>query len=45
MPWGFHEAIRETTAVYLALPQSGYITGVRLPVDGGFLSCGVVKRG
>ena len=32
-------------AVYLALPQSGYITGVTLPVDGGFLSTGVIKRG
>ena len=31
-------------AVYLALPQSGYITGVTLPVDGGFLSSGVIKR-
>ena len=32
-------------AVYLALPQSGYITGVTLPVDGGFMSSGVIKRG
>ena len=32
-------------AVYLALPQSGYITGVTLPVDGGFASSGVIKRG
>ena len=32
-------------AVYLALPQSGYISGVTLPVDGGFLSSGVIKRG
>ena len=31
-------------AVYLALPQSGYITGVTLPVDGGFISSGVIKR-
>ncbi len=31
-------------AVYLALPQSGYITGVTLPVDGGFMSSGVIKR-
>ena len=32
-------------AVFLALPQSGYITGVTLPVDGGFISSGVIKRG
>ncbi len=32
-------------AIYLALPQSGYITGVTLPVDGGFVSSGVIKRG
>ena len=32
-------------AVYLALPQSGYITGVTLPVDGGFDAGGVLKRG
>ena len=32
-------------AVCLALPQSGYITGVTLPVDGGFISSGVIKRG
>lgn len=32
-------------AVYLALPQSGYINGVTLPVDGGFMSSGVIKRG
>ena len=32
-------------AVYLALPQSGYITGVTLPVDGGFMASGVIKRG
>ena len=31
-------------AVCLALPQSGYITGVTLPVDGGFISSGVIKR-
>ncbi len=31
-------------AVYLALPQSGYITGVTLPVDGGFVASGVIKR-
>lgn len=32
-------------AVYLALPQSGYITGVNLPVDGGFDAAGVIKDG
>ncbi len=32
-------------AVYLALPQSGYINGVTLPVDGGFDASGVLKRG
>ena len=32
-------------AVYLALPQSGYITGITLPVDGGFMSSGVIKQG
>ena len=32
-------------AVYLALPQSGYITGITLPVDGGFMTSGVIKRG
>ena len=32
-------------AVYLALPESRYITGVTLPVDGGFASSGVIKRG
>ena len=32
-------------AVCLALPQSGYITGVTLPVDGGFIASGVIKRG
>ena len=31
-------------AVYLALPESRYITGVTLPVDGGFASSGVIKR-
>ena len=33
-----------SAAVCLALPQSGYITGVTLPVDGGFMSSGVIKR-
>ena len=32
-------------AVYLALPQSSYITGIALPVDGGFMSSGVIKNG
>ncbi|MEX3011022.1 SDR family NAD(P)-dependent oxidoreductase [Hoeflea sp. TYP-13] len=32
-------------AVYLAMPQSSYITGVTLPVDGGFDASGVIKRG
>ena len=32
-------------AVYLALPQSGYITEVTLPVDGGFVSSRAIKRG
>ena len=32
-------------AVYLALPQSRYITGVTFPVDGGFVSSGVIKSG
>ncbi|WP_166417297.1 SDR family NAD(P)-dependent oxidoreductase [Cochlodiniinecator piscidefendens] len=31
-------------AVYLALPQSGYITGVSLAVDGGFEAAGVIKE-
>ena len=31
-------------AVYLALRQSGYMSGVTLPVDGGFMSSGVIKR-
>ena len=31
-------------AVYLALPQSAYITGVTLPVDGGFDAAGVIKN-
>lgn len=31
-------------AVYLALPQSAYITGVTLPVDGGFAASGVIKN-
>ncbi len=32
-------------AAYLALPQSSYITGVNLPIDGGFDASGVIKRG
>ena len=32
-------------ALYLALPESGYINGVTLPVDGGFDAAGVMKRG
>ena len=31
-------------AIYLVLPQSSYITGVNLPVDGGFDASGVIKR-
>lgn len=31
-------------AVYLALPQSAYITGVNLAVDGGFEAAGVIKH-
>ena len=31
-------------AVYLALPQSSYITGITMPVDGAFMSTGVIKR-
>ena len=31
-------------AVFLALPQSRYITGVTFPVDGGFIASGVIKR-
>lgn len=31
-------------AVCLALPESSYITGVTLAVDGGFLSGGVIKE-
>lgn len=30
--------------LFLALPESGYITGTILPVDGGFSSSGVIKR-
>lgn len=32
-------------ALYLALPESGFINGVTLPVDGGFDAGGVLKRG
>ncbi len=32
-------------AVYLALPQSRYITGVNLAIDGGFEAAGVIKNG
>ena len=32
-------------AVYLALPESRYITGVTFPIDGGFASSGVIKNG
>ena len=31
-------------AVYLAIPESRYITGITLPVDGGFVSSGVIKN-
>lgn len=31
--------------VYLALALSGYITGVALSVDGGFVSSGVIEPG
>lgn len=31
-------------AICLALPQSAYITGVTLPVDGGFAASGVIKN-
>ena len=30
-------------AVYLALPQSSYITGITMPIDGGFDCSGVIK--
>ena len=42
--YGFPEEVA-AAAVYLSLPQSGYITGVTLPVDGGFMASGVIKRG
>ena len=32
-------------AVYLALPQSRYITDVNLAIDGGFEAAGVIKNG
>jgi NAD(P)-dependent dehydrogenase (short-subunit alcohol dehydrogenase family) len=32
-----------SAAVYLALPESRYLTGVTLAVDGGFMSSGVLK--
>jgi NAD(P)-dependent dehydrogenase (short-subunit alcohol dehydrogenase family) len=28
-------------AVYLASPAAGYVTGITIPVDGGFLALGV----
>ena len=31
-------------AVFLATPESRYITGITLPVDGGFVGSGVIKR-
>lgn len=31
-------------AVCLALPESGYVSGVTLPIDGAFASSGVIKR-
>ena len=31
-------------AVFLALPQSSYINGVTLPIDGGFDAAGVIKN-
>ena len=31
-------------AVCLALPETGYVTGVTFPVDGGFSSSGVIKN-
>ena len=32
-------------AVFLALPESSYISGITLPIDGAFASSGVIKRG
>ena len=34
-----------SAAVLLALPSASYLTGVTLPVDGGFASSGVIKSG
>ena len=47
VPMGRYGAPGEVAAaaVYLALPQSSYITGITMPVDGAFMSTGVIKRG
>ena len=46
IPMGRYGAPEEVAAaaVCLALPESSYITGITLPVDGGFQSSGVIKR-